>query len=87
MANAKCSICGKDYDVCRVCLSQKSFKPWRTITDTPEHYKIYLAIHGYTLTKDKDAARTALENCDLSELESFNPEIISAIREIQKESW
>ena len=87
MANAKCSICGKEYDVCGVCLSQKSFRPWRTITDTMEHYKIYLAIHSYTLTKDKEAARTALKSCDLSELETFNPEIKSAIRKIQEESW
>lgn len=80
--NAYCTICGKGYHVCQSCLEQKAFKPWRTVTDTIAHYKIYAAIHAYTVTKDKKAAKADLDNCDLSELESFNPEIKSVIKEI-----
>lgn len=78
----KCTICNNEYEVCNTCKNQKIFKPWRTVTDTIEHYKIYLTIHGYTVTKNKEQARKELENCDLSGLESFNPEIKSVIKEI-----
>lgn len=80
--NAYCAICNESYHICNTCKNQKVFKPWRTVTDTVEHYKIYLAIHGYTVTKNREQARKELENCDLSGLESFNPEIKSVIKEI-----
>lgn len=83
--NAICSICGRPYHVCSSCLAQKSFKPWRTITDSIEHYKIYMALHGYTLTKDKANAKMELQNCDLSDLDTFKPQIQSAIKEICSE--
>ncbi len=80
--NAYCKICGTGYHVCASCLAQKGFRPWRTITDTSEHYKIYLAVHGYTISQDKEKAREELEHCDLSDMENFNPEIKSAVEEI-----
>lgn len=85
MAKAKCSICGQEYDICNSCLDQKTFKPWRRVTDSIEHYKIYLAIHGYTLSNDKEKAKSELGNCDLSGLNKFNPEIKSVIEKIMKE--
>ena len=80
--NAHCAICGNGYHVCNSCLVQTTFKPWRAVTDTMEHYKIYLAIHAYTLSKDKETAREELKQCDLSELETFKPEIKSMIQNI-----
>lgn len=84
--NAHCCICGAGYHVCNSCLDQKEFKPWRTITDNIEHYKIYLVIHDYTLSKDKEfakkMAREQLQMCDLSGLENFNSEIKSIINDI-----
>lgn len=85
MANAKCTICGKDYEVCNSCLEQKTFKPWRTVTDSIEHYKIYLAIHGYTISKDEEKAKADLRNCVLSEIENFLPEIQTVIKKILSE--
>lgn len=85
-ANAHCSICGKPYHVCHTCEEQKTFKPWRIITDTIGHYKIYMAIHGYTTSKDKKKAKDELNNCDLSELKEFKPEVQKAIEEILAES-
>lgn len=82
--NAYCAICNEGYHICNSCQNQKVFKPWRTVTDTVEHYKIYLAIHGYTVTKNKELARKELENCDLSGSDSFNPEIRSVINEIME---
>lgn len=84
--NAYCSICGHGYRICSACSEQKKFRPWRTVTDTIEHYKIYMAIHGYTITKDRETAKTELQNCDLSGLENFNPEIKAVIKEILAEN-
>lgn len=83
--NAYCSICGTGYHICKSCLQQKTFKPWRTVTDSIEHYKIYLAIHGYTISKDKEKAKNELESCDLSDLDDFNPEIKAVIKKIMTE--
>lgn len=83
--NAWCRICGKGYHVCNSCLAQKTIKPWRTITDSMEHYKIYFVLHSYTISKDKESAREELRNCDLGDLEQFKPEIRAAIREIMTE--
>lgn len=80
----KCSICNKEYEVCNSCKNQKTFKPWRTVTDTIEHYKIYLAIHSYTISKNKELAKEELQKCDLTGLENFNSEIKSVISEIME---
>ena len=83
--NAYCSICNEGYHICNTCKNERKFKPWRTVTDTIEHYKIYMAIHGYTVTKNKEQAKAELQNCDLSGLESFKDEIKSVISEIMTE--
>ena len=82
--NARCSICGEGYHLCKTCSDVKSFLPWRTVTDTVGHYLIYTAIHGYTISKNKVRAKNELEKCDLSELKKFNPEIQMVISEIMK---
>lgn len=60
-------------------------KPWRIITDTIDCYKIYLSIHKYTVGKNKNAARDALKNCNLTSLNTLKPEIVKIINEIRKE--
>ena len=82
--NAYCKICGQGYHVCNSCQNQKVFKPWRSIVDSIEHYKIYLAIHSYTISKNKELAKEELQMCNLTGLESFNPEIKSVIKEIME---
>lgn len=84
--NAHCAICGKGYHVCQDSLDQKTFRPWKTVTDTLEHYKVYAAIHLYTTTHDKNAAKYELEKCDLSELETFHMDIQKIIHEILHEN-
>ena len=80
--NAICDICGKPYRVCNSCKEVKSFTPWRTVTDTMQHYIIFLALSEYTKTKDKEKAKEELSKCDLSELDTFNENIKTAIKEI-----
>lgn len=83
--NATCDICGKPYRVCNSCKEVKSFTPWRTVTDTMQHYIIFLALSEYTKTKDKEKAKEELSKCDLSELDTFNENIKSVIKEIMAE--
>lgn len=83
--NAWCKICGRGYHVCNSCLEQKTIKPWRTITDSAEHFLIYTAIHGYTVSKDKEKAKEELRDCNLSDLENFKPEVKTVIKEIMAE--
>lgn len=80
--NAHCDICGMGYHLCKTCQDIETFKPWRTVVDSLEHYKIYLAIHNYTISKDKEKARLELEKCNLTGLENFNSEIKKVIKEI-----
>ena len=83
--NATCDICGKKYHICSSCKEVKSFTPWRTVTDTMQHYLIFLALSEYTKTKDKEKAKEELSKCDLSELDTFNENIKTAIKEIMTE--
>ena len=83
--NATCDICGKKYHICSSCKEVKSFTPWRTVTDTMQHYIIFLALSEYTKTKDKEKAKEELSKCDLSELDTFNENIKTVIREIMAE--
>lgn len=83
--NAICAICGKPYHICIGCKNDMKIKPWRIITDTIDCYKIYLAIHKYTVGKNKTAAKEALEKCNLTSLERLKPEIIDKINEIRKD--
>lgn len=83
--NAFCRICGKSYHLCQSCRKQTAFQSWRTVCDTAEHYKIYLAIHTYTVTRDKERAKQALSACDLSESETFSSEIQTVMKHILSE--
>lgn len=83
--NAYCAICGEGYHLCSSCKDNLKFRPWRTVTDTMEHYAIYLAVHGYTISKNKQKAKAELKKCDLSGLDNFQKEIRDVINEIMKE--
>ena len=45
--NATCAVCGERYHICNACKSVKTYKPWRTITDSAQCYKLYLIVHDY----------------------------------------
>ena len=59
--------------------------PWKVYTDSAEHYKIHQIIHGFSTKKyTEDEARRKLKNVDLSDLETFKPNIKSIIKDILK---
>ena len=84
--NAKCSICGRDYYMCKSCKDSIQTSPFKMYTDTAEHYKIFQILRGYnTKVYTKDEARTKLKNVNLSDLDTFKEHIKLIISDILKE--
>ena len=70
--NHWCVVCGKGYHACDSCEKIKSYTPWRTLTDTIEHFAIFTVLKDYNnKVIDKQEARKLLENSDLSGRDSF----------------
>lgn len=83
--NAHCAICGKGYHICNSCQDQKDFKPWRSVVDSIEHYKIYVTIASYTNGAiDKETAKRDLEQCNITDYKNFVPHIAEVIEQILK---
>lgn len=80
--NAHCGICGKGYHLCLHCNKDNS-AAWKMHTDTAEHYKIFQILRGNTIKvySDKEAAEK-LKNVDLSDMNTFLPEVKAEIKRI-----
>lgn len=73
--NAKCAICGKPYHMCMSCGKDKGLV-WKRFCDTPEHYKIYQLVHGYTTgLYTKAEAKRKLNNIDTSDIDELRANI------------
>lgn len=73
--NAKCAICGTPYHMCMSCGKDKGLV-WKRFCDTPEHYKIYQVVHGYTTgLYTKAEADKKLKNIDTSDVDELRPNI------------
>lgn len=73
--NAKCAICGTPYHMCMSCSKDKGLV-WKRFCDTPEHYKIYQLVHGYTTgLYTKAEADKKLKNIDTSDIDELRPNI------------
>ena len=85
--NNYCLICGKGYHVCNSCREIKQFAPWRTVVDTVNCFQIYTTLSDYNAgVIDTDKAREQLQNCDLSEKNSFKERPKKTIDTIMGES-
>ena len=85
--NATCSICGKQYHLCVSCKDEMMSTPWKVHTDTSEHFKVYQILHGYsTGVYTKEEAKVRFERVDLSDINSFRPNIKNIIKGILKEN-
>ena len=72
--------------MCLSCKDKMKMSPWKMYTDSAEHYKIHQIIHGLsTKVYTKDEVKSKLKNVDLSDLETFKPNIKSIIKDILKE--
>lgn len=84
--NHWCVVCGKGYHACDSCNETKSFTPWRILTDTIEHFKIFTVLKDYNnkvITKKE--ARDLLANIDISDSDSFKESSKRVLEEILKQ--
>ena len=83
MTNAKCAICDKDYYVCMSCKNRIRLKPWTVYTDTPECYKIFQIIHGYsTGVYTKEETKEKLQNIEKINFDNLKENIRKIIEDI-----
>lgn len=83
--NHYCCICGTGYTSCDYCNDVKSYTPWRALTESIDHYKIYMIICDYRDNKiSKQEARKMLSNIDISGWKDFKEGTKGLIAEILK---
>ena len=81
-----CVICGKQYKTCLSCQNEISLKPWRTITDEINCYKIFLVLSQYNNGYiKKDEAKKQLEKIRYNESE-LRESVRETIKEIMSTS-
>lgn len=84
--NHWCVVCGKGYHACDSCNETKAFTPWRSLTDSIEHFKIFMVLKDYNnqfITREE--ARELLSHADLSDKDSFKDSSKKLLDEIFRE--
>lgn len=88
MGNDKsvCIVCGKEYDACFNCQETRELRPWRTVCDTVECYKIHVILSDYNNGyKTKEQAKEALSKIDYK-LDELKESVQKMIKEIVAEN-
>lgn len=84
--NAVCSICGKEYYACLSCSDAMKLHPWKTFTDTAEHFKVFQAVKGFsTGAYTEEEFKSKLKNIDLNDLDSYREHIKTLIKDVLME--
>ncbi len=80
--NSYCVICGTGYHCCISCPENRS-SSWRLITDTENHFKVYMILCDYRDKKiTKEVALKQLNNVDITGWENFKEGTKQLIAEI-----
>ncbi|MCI8356685.1 MAG: hypothetical protein HFI51_00850 [Lachnospiraceae bacterium] len=70
--NHWCVLCGAGYHSCDLCSKTTAFTPWRTLTDTLEHFRIFMVLKDYNnQIIDREHAKELLSALDLSGHETY----------------
>lgn len=81
--NRKCICCSKEYYYCSGSCSDSVGKPsWYAIFHNQNCHDIYDAVANILPIQGKEAAKEALDKCDLSNKENFNHNIKRLINEV-----
>lgn len=85
--NATCSICGKEYYVCRSCKDSIQLAPWKIHCCSADCYKVFQVVRGFsTGVYTKDEFKAKLRNTDLSNLENYREHIKALIKDVLKKN-
>ena len=81
-----CAICGKEYKRCKTCEENRgTWASWKQFVDSSNCFQIFATLRSYnTGSSTQEAAKAALEKCDLSKLDDFLPDIKKLICDIMK---
>ena len=81
--NRKCICCGKEYFYCSGnCQDNTRKESWYAIFHNQNCHDIYDAVANILPIQGKEAAKEALDKCDLSNKENFNHNIKRLINEV-----
>ena len=84
--NHTCKICGKGYNACDTCLTQKNYTPWRAIGCTQDHFQVYMVLFEYgNGTLEKADAKRMLSKVDIEGWENYPEHNRLLIAKILKE--
>lgn len=85
--NHWCVLCGTGYHACDTCNKVKSFTPWRTLTDTIEHYKIFMILKDYNnKIINREQAKELLLKLDLSDKDTYKDSAKNILVDIYAET-
>lgn len=85
--NHWCIVCGRGYHACDACENTKNYTPWRSLTDSAEHFKIFTILRDYSDKRiSRDEARKLLSGMDLSHSDTFKDSAKKVLDEILKET-
>lgn len=81
--NSFCAICGKSYYYCNSCKDTAHLYPYKILTDTAEHYKVFMVVRGYNNgLYTKEEAYERLKNVDTSDIDNYKDNIKKIVKDI-----
>lgn len=81
--NHWCVLCGTGYHACDSCNKEKHFTPWRTLTDTIEHYKIFTILKDYNNKLiNREQAKELLSGLDLTGKDNYKASAKKVLEDI-----
>lgn len=85
--NHWCVLCGAGYHACDACSKEKTVTPWRSLTDTVEHYKIFMVLRDYkNKAISREKTQELLSGLNLSDKESYKDNAKSVLSDIYMEN-
>lgn len=76
-------MCGIGYHACDSCSKEKNVTPWRSLTDTVEHYKIFMVLRDYkNKLISRAKAKEFLSELDLSDKDNYKDNVKSVLADI-----
>ena len=85
--NHWCVLCGKGYHACDSCQEVRLFTPWRALTDSSDHFKVFMTLKNYhNGFISKDEAREFLTQVDISDKDTYKESSRQLINEILKDN-